>query len=484
MALFNYLGAASACMALCYTLYVLLFRRLTFFSINRFYLLFTVVVSMIIPALHIKVEEWQPVKAINQPTVILHNKYPEAEHFRANMQVPDSVNWYSIATSVYIAICVTMLLKVAYFILKIIKQTRRHGERMGHNHIVLDQSKSNSSFFHIIFIANNNVNQWEMEQIIAHEKTHARLYHSADNLFIAVVKAVFWFNPIIYLIAKALNEVHEFEVDNALKGVFDPKKYASLLLRLSSPVAIPVTNQFSAYSLKRRIGMLFRPNSPTFKLWAYLAIVPVLLLSGYYFSIEKVYGKGSIKKHFVLVLDAGHGGSQVGAIGSGGYREKDLSLQIVNQINEAAAKRGIQTILTRNNDRYLDLQNRVTNKADAFISIHLNAPGEWTRHTKGMEILVERNALYPFSGRLAVGVKNALQQLEAVNANHGIDITETSPNNSLYVLRRNKAPAILIELGFMTNQNDLNYITNTRNQHEVAEKIIDAVVAYGNQTKM
>ncbi|MEO3406640.1 M56/M15 family metallopeptidase [Mucilaginibacter sp. CAU 1740] len=483
MVLFNYLGAASACMAICYTLYILLFRRLTFFSVNRFYLLFTVVVSLIIPALHIKVRENETIKKINQTIAISHDKYPEAEHFIADTQGQDNVNWYSVATSIYIVVCVIMLLKAAYLILKIVKQTRRHGERMGNNLVVLDQSKSNSSFFHVIFISNNNVDGQEMEQIIAHEKTHARLFHSADNLFIAVVKAIFWFNPVIYLIARALNEVHEFEVDNDLKQFFDPKKYASLLLRLSSPAAMQMTNQFSAYSLKRRVAMLFKPNSPAFKLWAYLAIVPVLLLSGYYFSTEKVYGNELLKKHFVLVLDAGHGGSQEGAIAPGGYREKDLSLQIVKQISDAATKRGIQTILTRNDDHYLDLQGRVTNKADAFISIHLNAPGVWTRHTNGMEILVERNSLYPFSGRLADNVKNSLQQLETANANHGVDITETSPNNTLYVLRHNKAPAILIELGFMTDKADLDYILNTKNQHEIAEKIIDAVVTYGNQTK-
>lgn len=484
MALFNYLGAASACMGVFYVLYLLIFRRLTFFSINRFYLLFTVAVSLIIPALHIKINTPQPVKVINQAAVIPHNKYPETEHFIARMKAPDSIDWYSVATSVYIIVCVIMLLKVAYFVLKIIKQARQHGEQVGDDHVVLNQSKSNSSFFHIIFIAANDVNQQELEQIIAHEKTHARLLHSADNLFMAIVKAIFWFTPFIYLIGKALNEVHEFEVDSALKGTFDPKKYASLLMRLSLPAAMPIANQFSAYSLKRRIGMLFKPHSPAFKRWTYLAVIPVIAPLGYYFSVEKVYSRESIKKHFVLVLDAGHGGSQVGAIGTGGYREKDLSLQIVNQINQVANERGVQTILTRKDDSYLDLRDRVTNQADAFISIHLNAPGAWTKHTNGMEIIVENNALYPFSKKLATNVKNSVQQLDEVTANHGIDITETSPDNTLYVLRHNKAPAILIELGFMTDQKDLDYILNSRNQHDIAEKIIDAVVVYSNQTKM
>lgn len=480
MALFNYLGEASACMALCFTLYVLMFRRLTFFSMNRFYLLFTVMASMIIPALHIKIREPLAIKAISRPVVTSRNTYPEVAQFISGMKAPTGVNWYFIALFIYIIVCAFMLFKIAYEILKIAKQAKRHGKRIGNNQVVRNANGNNASFFHIIFIADKNAGHLEMEQIVAHEKTHERLFHSADNLFIEIVKAFFWFNPFIYLIAKALNEIHEFEVDSVLKKVFDAKNYASLLLRLSSPPALHIANQFSAYSLKRRISMLFKPGSPSFKRLTYLTIIPVLLISGYWFSTEKVYGRGSMKKDFVLVLDAGHGGSQIGAVGSGGYREKDLCLQIVNQINKVAAERGVRTILTRKDDRYLDLPGRVTNKADAFISIHLNAPGVWTRQTNGMEIIVERNALYPFSGRLAANVKSALQQLGETNTINGIGITETSPDNTLYILRHNKAPAILIELGFMTDQNDLDYVLNADNQHEIAEKIIDAVVEYGN----
>jgi N-acetylmuramoyl-L-alanine amidase len=239
-------------------------------------------------------------------------------------------------------------------------------------------------------------------------------------------------------------------------------------------------NQFSAYSLKSRISMLFKPHSAAFKKWCYLLILPVLVISGYWFSIEKVYGKTSIKKDFVLVLDAGHGGSESGAFGIGGYHEKDLNLQMVNQIKLAAHERGIRTILTRTDDRYLDIHDRVGNKADAFISMHMNSIGVRDKKTNGMKIMVDRNSLYPFSKKIAINVKTSLQQLRGINNKHEIDLGETSPGKTLYILSHNKAPALLIELGYITDQNDLNYILNVHNQREIAEKIIDAVVAYGN----
>jgi N-acetylmuramoyl-L-alanine amidase len=487
MDLFNYLLEASICMALYYTLYLLIFKRLTFFSINRFYLLLIVVISLIIPALHIKITEPLPVEHINQMVIPTHNGNFEKENFlKVAKQTTYYFNWLLIVYVIYGLVCMVLLIRLFYRIFKMVRQAKIDGIMIGNNCIVHDHSINNASFFHIIFLRSNNVNKLEIEQILAHEKAHGRLLHSVDNLFIEMVKAFFWFNPFIYFIANALREVHEYEIDQRLKMVFDPKEYASLLVKLLAQPTVNLTNQFSAYNLKVRISMMFKQHSPGYKKWCYAFILPVLIVTGYWFSIEKVYGKTSIKKNFVLVLDAGHGGSQAGALGTGaigigGYREKDLNLQVVNQIKLVAEERGIQTILTRTDDRYLDIHDRVNNKADAFISIHMNSSAPGAKQTNGMEIKVDKNSLYPFSEKLAVSVKTALQQLSGINAKHEIDINETSPGNTLYILNHNKAPAILVELGYITDERDLNYVLNTHNQHEIAEKMIDAVLIYGNE---
>jgi N-acetylmuramoyl-L-alanine amidase len=479
MDLFNYLFSASVCMALCYILYLLMFKRLTFFSMNRVYLLAIVTASIIIPALHIKIKESLAVKTPNQAIVISHNAYTEVENLLPAAKAQVSVNWLLIAGIIYWVVCIAMLIKIVCSIIKIVKDAKQHGFKVGKHYIVENHNSKNASFFHIIFIRSRDADPLELEQIMAHEKVHARLFHSADNLYIEVIKAFFWFNPFIYLIAKALNEVHEFEVDRTLKHIFDPKKYASLLMRLSTQPSMSLANQFSAHSLRSRVNMLFKPHSSAFKKWRYLSVVPVLAMSGYWFSVEKVYGNTLIKKDFILVLDAGHGGSQHGAVGIGGYYEKDLNLQLVQQIKSAAEKRGIRTILTRPDDRFLDLPERVSNKADAFISIHMKAPGGRTDQTNGLEIVVQKTSLYPFSKKLALSVKAELQQLKGINPKHNVDITEISPDRTLYVLKHNKAPAILIELGYITDQSDLDYVLDVDNQRKIAEKITDAVMAYG-----
>lgn len=482
MDLFNYLLETSICMALFYTLYLLIFKRLTFFSMNRFYLLLIVVTSLIIPALHIKITEPLPAKQISQTIIPIHKGNLQTEDLLlATERTTYDLNWILIVYVIYGIVCITMLSGLIYRIVKIIRQAKIHGIMIGNNRIIKGHSVGNASFFHIIFLSSNNVNELEIEQILAHEKAHDQLLHSVDNLFIETMKAFFWFNPFIYLIANALKEVHEYEVDRQLKMVFDPKKYVSLLVKLLARPTLNLTNQFSAYTLKARIRMMFKQHSPRYQKWCYAFILPVLLVTGYWFSIERVYGITPIEKNFVLVLDAGHGGSQSGGLGIGGYLEKDLNLQIVNQIKLVAEERGIRTILTRTNDEYLALQDRVNNKADAFISIHMNSLAPGVEKTNGMEIKIDKNSLYPFSKKLAVNLKSELQHLKGIYPKHKIDITETTPGKGIYVLSHNKAPAILIELGYITDKRDLSYVLKPRNQHEIAEKIINAVVVYGNE---
>ena len=83
------------------------------------------------------------------------------------------------------------------------------------------------------------------------------------------------------------------------------------------------------------------------------------------------YGK------YKVVIDPGHGGSDPGAVGINGLRETDIVLEVSKSVSGFLTNKGIKTILTRNYERTLDLQPRVTkannSKADAFVSIHANA---------------------------------------------------------------------------------------------------------------
>ena len=228
--------------------------------------------------------------------------------------------------------------------------------------------------------------------------------------------------------------------------------------------------------------MLFKPQSSKLKKWYYLLILPFFAIGIYYFSIEKVYGYTALKKDFVLVLDAGHGGKNNGAIG-GGYTEKDLNLQLVKQIKTLAEERGIHVILTRTDDEDVELADRVKNKGDLFISIHLNSTSGVGQPDKGTEILVDRNTNEQFSEKLAAGIKTSLQSLQGINYRHPIDIFYSTANRSNYVLRKNPLPAVLVELGYISDKGDRDFITNKQNQTKIAEKFMEAINAYRSTAK-
>lgn len=365
MELFIYLIKATGCTAAFYSVYYLLLRKLTFFNLNRWYLLSSLVISLTLPLLHIGIQtkvltsDVKPV-IINTATKTI----AEAVDPVILSQPVTHVNWLQIGTCVYLAIAAFLLLKLLIDIAGIFYKAIKYGEQQNGYHLINTQKPNNSSFFKYIFLNNTGLSTLEEEQVIAHEVVHMQKLHSVDNLFIEVLKTLLWFNPFIYLFGKALCQTHEFEVDRCITSRYNSKNYAGLLLKLSAPVNMGLANQFSAYGLKIRITMLFNKPSAAIKKLSYLLTIPVMGVLIYFLCVNKVYAHSTATPitDFTLVLDAGHGGKTIGAIAPNGITEKDLTLTMVKQIKAIADKRGIKTILTRSNDKDVSFTERLKPK--------------------------------------------------------------------------------------------------------------------------
>jgi hypothetical protein len=92
-----------------------------------------------------------------------------------------------------------------------------------------------------------------------------------------------------------------------------------------------------------------------------------------------------------------------------------------------------------------------------------------------MMILTNKNENFEQSHQLAQAFIAEMKKLQGININD-----EVSSNQRIMVLRENKAPAILLELGYLTNKADFKYLLNKQNQHDIAEKFVDAIIAYKN----
>ncbi len=164
-----------------------------------------------------------------------------------------------------------------------------------------------------------------------------------------------------------------------------------------------------------------------------------------------------------IMIDAGHGGYDVGAVSNYGDYEKDIDLDIALLVGKQLKSYGFEVVYTRTSDSVSwsddnteDLQTRCDlakkkKNADLFVSIHLNS-SEY--EANGYEIYCD------FNNKNTVKLSNSiLKQLDQFNysTNRGLLDTNETP---LYVVANNEVDAILIEAGFISDDSDLYYLKN------------------------
>lgn len=168
---------------------------------------------------------------------------------------------------------------------------------------------------------------------------------------------------------------------------------------------------------------------------------------------------------FKVYLDAGHGGNDSGAVGVGNVLEKDIVLEVCKKIAGILRNRGIEIKMARTNDTFKSLSFRTSDannwKADAFVSIHCNSSDN--KSAKGLETFC-----YKFKYRkLADYVQSELLKDKLYTVNRGVK------EGNLHVVRESNMPACLVELGFISNVEDTNFIQAKKN--EMALSIADGI---------
>jgi N-acetylmuramoyl-L-alanine amidase len=167
----------------------------------------------------------------------------------------------------------------------------------------------------------------------------------------------------------------------------------------------------------------------------------------------------------VICIDAGHGGRDSGAVNGNRY-EKDAALCIALELGLILLREGYEVIFTRAEDSYLTLSERckISNsvEADAFISIHLNAAASKT--AKGIETWRFTNC-----GATTKKIASAIQTklvAETKAKNRGVKTTK-----DFYVLKNTKAPAVLVECGFISNDDECVNLFEVEYQRKIAKAI-------------
>ncbi|MFT7252142.1 MAG: bla regulator protein BlaR1, partial [Flavobacterium sp.] len=259
-------------------IFEIFFKKETFFKANRFYLLGSILLSLIIPLIKI------PIKGNIQKQTFFQLKeivVSNAAFIENTSEITSSF------ISLFILYGIGFLVFLMLFLIKLFKiyQLKQNTLIEVIDKVEVYRIKNSNqafSFFNFIFIGNNNAN---IETIVKHEVVHKKQLHSLDLVILEILKIIFWFNPIVYLYRKRIVEIHEFEADSASITENKSSYYETLICQIFEVNSISLTNNFYNQSLiKKRLVMLQKSKSKKAGMMKYLVVIPMTALSLMLFS--------------------------------------------------------------------------------------------------------------------------------------------------------------------------------------------------------
>lgn len=174
-------------------------------------------------------------------------------------------------------------------------------------------------------------------------------------------------------------------------------------------------------------------------------------------------------KQINVVIDAGHGGEDFG-VTQDDVSEKQIVEQVITKIKAFSKNKNIVFHFTRSTDKLIPLKDRTdfinTIKPDLVLSLHVNASKNST--TSGMEFYVSKESnSYEESNLITENF-----QTKFLNSN--FKVAEIK-NANFFILKNSEVPAVIMELGYLTNEKDKKNLSNSSEQNQIAKKIIECI---------
>lgn len=293
----EYIYKSSLVLFLFFVFYKVFLENEKMHMFNRFYLLFALLLSINIPFLNIKTETEIPFQ-------ILRIKASETNSINQNLPTLNNYNWKTILVTLSIIMTILFIIRFIKNLTSLYKRIKVNQSIIYKNTkiILLDEVVIPYSFFNHIFINKKEFQSNKIqEEILSHELVHVHQKHSLDIIFIELLKALFWFNPIIYAYKKAIQLNHEFLAD---EHVINKHKnisfYQTLLLENQAITTSNLASNLNYLTTKKRIIMMTKTTSEKNIFLRKTLILPVLLLS---FTISCVKDNNSSKVKESLKLE-------------------------------------------------------------------------------------------------------------------------------------------------------------------------------------
>ena len=175
-------------------------------------------------------------------------------------------------------------------------------------------------------------------------------------------------------------------------------------------------------------------------------------------------------KQINVIIDAAHGGYDFGAV-SNSINEKQIVEQIANKIKSLNKNKNVVLHFTRDSDVFVPLQERTdiinTINPDLVLSLHVNS--DKNKDKSGVELFVSKEShSYEKSNKMAIKLSTELSK------NNSFKMGEIK-NASFFILKKSNVPVVVLELGYLSNDNDKKYLIDEKEQNKIAESILEFV---------
>ncbi|MBC7689535.1 MAG: N-acetylmuramoyl-L-alanine amidase [Aquabacterium sp.] len=485
-----YLLKVTICSGILLGYYSLMLRNKIFHQYNRFYLLASVVLALLLPLVEIPV--WHNASQPAPQTIQLLQVVNGSEYLDEIVIVARR-SYFSAAQLILLFYCITSLLFLSLFIQALIKIRSlfiKHRHRLVEDFYFVNTTAKGTPFSFLKYIFWNDHIDPDTPtgyQIFKHELAHVRQKHSYDKLFLNATIIFFWCNPFFWLIRKELNMIHEFMADKIAVEDSDTAAFSAMILQATYPQhRFNLTHPFFYSPIKRRIMMLTKNKHSKVGYIGRLLVLPLAVLVFAAFTLKAKTFKlleNYNGKPITVVIDAGHGGDDKGAQSvTGNVAEKDLTLAIVKKIKALNNNANINIVLTRETDIFQSVQQKAdftkAQKADLFISIHIDAAAADSAGLKiGMSTWVSKDNYENSKGSKLFA--SAIINEFANNYKLPVAPLPMQRQMGVKVLQESPCPSVLIEAGYITNEKDLAYLQTDEAKESIAENVLAAIGRYG-----
>ena len=263
-----------------YFCYRLLMERDTLHRLNRVVLLVTLVLSLVLPLCVMTFHETQWM----EPLPVADQAEPDVAELGQALPVVPAHQWWQLALT--IVVVGGMVFRLAYLLRSyaMLRRMLRSGEEHrlddGVRLVVVDQPVAPFSWMNTIVVNRQDYAE-RNALLLIHERSHIRLHHSRDVVFVELLTVLQWFNPVVWLLSRDLRTVHEYEADVAvLSQGADTAQYITLLMHKAMGVqACVLANGINTSETKKRVKMMIKMKSPRWSWLKCLYIVPIAALS-------------------------------------------------------------------------------------------------------------------------------------------------------------------------------------------------------------